>query len=297
MAGIPVPSTNEGVPTGEVVMTEPEVIAAVRKAREDGKPVMLFLDELSNAPIEMQTPLFQLILERRIGQYALPEDTLIAAAGNGVDDSVAVHQLAQPLIDRMVILNYAGPTKREFQIYMTQEQFNPVVTAYLSQNPEWICERGRQMAQEHATITPTPRSWEIASDILNTADELGKTVEDAEVEAALAGVISASAVAELRTWFAEFRNLPKLSTVYETPHKAKLPETTTGKLLMAILLGRKVETDKEFSAALEYCKRLPKEVIGLFIGGVANDPKRNEAMANSEGLAALKEFAALIPTP
>ena len=75
------------------------------KAR-DGEQGILFLDELNAAPPLVQASGYQLVLDRRIGEYELPEGWSIVAAGNRQGDRAVTHRMSSALADRFVHLNY-----------------------------------------------------------------------------------------------------------------------------------------------------------------------------------------------
>ena len=52
----------------------------------DGKKTILLLDEITSCPKRVQVAAYQLILDRRIGQYTLPTGTIVIALGNREDD-------------------------------------------------------------------------------------------------------------------------------------------------------------------------------------------------------------------
>ena len=65
----------------------------------DGKSI-LFLDELPHGSPSVQNALFQLIRDRKIGEYSLPSDTIILAAGNRVSDRVGANKINGALANR-----------------------------------------------------------------------------------------------------------------------------------------------------------------------------------------------------
>ena len=70
--------------------------------RPDAKGGILFLDELNSAPPSVQAAAYQLILDRRIGEYTLPENWSIVAAGNRESDRGVTHKIPSPLANRFV---------------------------------------------------------------------------------------------------------------------------------------------------------------------------------------------------
>ena len=62
------------------------------------KPFVLFLDELNASSHEIQKAFYSLILEQRIGEYRLPEGTVVIGAGNRAKDAAIVKPMPSALI-------------------------------------------------------------------------------------------------------------------------------------------------------------------------------------------------------
>ena len=68
------------------------------------KHVVLFLDEMNSAPPAVQAAAYQLILNRRVGQYSLPDNVIIVAAGNRETDRGVTFRMPAPLSNRFIHL-------------------------------------------------------------------------------------------------------------------------------------------------------------------------------------------------
>ena len=68
-------------------------------AREE--PYCLFLDELNACSHEVQKAFYSLILERRIGEYHLPEGSIVIGAGNRSQDNAITRPMSSALLNRM----------------------------------------------------------------------------------------------------------------------------------------------------------------------------------------------------
>ena len=64
--------------------------------------VGLFLDEMNSAAPSVQAAAYQLILNRRIGKYKLPDNVVIIAAGNRVSDKGVTYRMPTPLANRFI---------------------------------------------------------------------------------------------------------------------------------------------------------------------------------------------------
>lgn len=65
------------------------------------EPYVLFLDELNACSQEVQKAFYSLIHERRVGDYRLPEGSLVVGAGNRMQDSAIVKTMSSAILNRM----------------------------------------------------------------------------------------------------------------------------------------------------------------------------------------------------
>ena len=154
----------------KTVWLAPEILPDEER---DGKNTILLLDELTSCTKRVQVAAYQLILDRRIGQYRLPEGTFVVALGNREDDDGVYIRLAGPLADRFEI-HYIEPNfedwKNDFAI---PNNVHPLVVNYLSFKPAAL---HNQKTSEGSMVFSTPRSWVRVSDILHFDSDVTKPV-------------------------------------------------------------------------------------------------------------------------
>ncbi len=139
----------------------------------DGKNTILLLDEITSCSKRVQVAAYQLILDRRIGQYHLPEGTFVIALGNREEDDGVYVRMAGPLADRFEIHEIDidfGTWKRD---YAEKYGIHPYVLKYLSQRPSAL---HTQDPDSERMVFATPRSWERVSDILKIDSNVNKSV-------------------------------------------------------------------------------------------------------------------------
>ena len=122
----------------------------------EGKGI-LFLDELNMAPPAMQGVAQQLILDRQVGSYRVPECWFIWAAGNRKEDRASVFEMPAPLANRFLHLS-VGPDFDSFKAYALEHRLHEQVLAFLAFRPTLL---HKLNAKEPSW--PSPRSWEMAS--------------------------------------------------------------------------------------------------------------------------------------
>ncbi|MBR1470356.1 MAG: AAA family ATPase [Lachnospiraceae bacterium] len=139
----------------------------------DGKHTILLLDEITSCPKRVQVAAYQLILDRRVGQYTLPEGTFVIGLGNREDDDGIWIRLAGPLADRFEILYIDVDFRCWKNDYAIPRRIHPYVLRYLSMKPAAL---HTQEADRESMVFATPRSWDRVSDILKCDDDVEKAV-------------------------------------------------------------------------------------------------------------------------
>jgi hypothetical protein len=138
---------------------------------------ILFLDELNLAPPAMQGMAQQLILDRRVGSYEVPDDWFIWAAGNRKEDRAAVFDMPAPLANRFIHLT-VEPHFESFKSYALTHDMHEHLIAFLSFRPALLHKLDPQQP-----AWPSPRSWMVASALYKAGLEIAAVVgEGAAVE-------------------------------------------------------------------------------------------------------------------
>ncbi len=139
----------------------------------DGKNTILLLDEITSCTKRVQVAAYQLILDRRIGQYTLPEGTFVVALGNREDDDGVYIHLAGPLADRFEIHYIESDFESWKYDFALKNGIHPFVIDFLTFKPAAL---HTQDPDSGEMVFATPRSWERVSDILNIDDDIHKEV-------------------------------------------------------------------------------------------------------------------------
>lgn len=144
----------------KTVWLAPEVLP---NEERDGKNTILLLDEITSCTKRVQVAAYQLILDRKIGQYTLPDGTFVIALGNREDDDGVYIQLAGPLADRFEI-HYLEPDFEDWKNdFALKFGVHPLVVSYLTFKPTAL---HTQATSDGNMVFATPRSWVRVSDIL-----------------------------------------------------------------------------------------------------------------------------------
>ena len=139
----------------------------------DGKNTILLLDEITSCNKRVQVAAYQLILDRRIGEYTLPEGTYVIALGNREEDDGVYVELAAPLADRFEIHNIDVDFESWKNNYAIPNKLNRSVIQYLSFSPDSLHTQNKANGEMHFA---TPRSWSRVSEILNLCEDIKNPV-------------------------------------------------------------------------------------------------------------------------
>jgi len=154
----------------KTVWLAPEILP---NEERDGEHTILLLDEITSCTKRVQVAAYQLILDRRIGQYTLPEGTFVIALGNREDDDGVYIQLAGPLADRFEI-HYIEPNFNDWKYdFALKNDVHPWVIGYLTFKPTAL---HNQVSGDGNIVFATPRSWVRVSDILKIDSDISKAV-------------------------------------------------------------------------------------------------------------------------
>ena len=142
--------------------------------------IVLFLDELNSAPPSVQAAAYQLILNGRVGQYVLPKNVKIVAAGNRETDRGVTYRMPAPLANRFRHLNMAV----DFGDWLTWALMNNVhedVVGYLSYAKQDLFDFDPKTSSQ---AFATPRSWSYVSEMLNVDSFNDANVSEQKAEIA-----------------------------------------------------------------------------------------------------------------
>ena len=98
------------------------------------EPYCLFLDELNACSHEVQKAFYSLIHERRVGEYHLPEGSVVIGAGNRAQDSAIVKPMSSALLNRMVHV-HLKPSHREWLDWANGQGIHHTVVEYIGRGP------------------------------------------------------------------------------------------------------------------------------------------------------------------
>jgi MoxR-like ATPase len=218
---------------------------------QDGSGI-LFLDELNAAPAMVQASCYQLVLDRKLGEYTLPAGWAIIAAGNRDSDRAVTTRMPTPLRNRFVHLEFEVDMQ-EWSEWAIQAGVRPEVIAFLRFRAELLNAFDRD-----ANAFPSPRSWEFVSRILESQPEPSIEHE------LFAGAVGSGAATEFSAFLRMFRELPNIDAILVNPHKEPVPENAAAQYAVASALAHRA-SDTNLDRICVYLDRMPTEFCVLCV--------------------------------
>lgn len=145
----------------------------------DGKPIVLFLDELNRARPEILQTIMDLALNRKLAGRELPAGSRIISAVNA-GDQYQLTDLDPALVSRFNIVNFR-PTVQEWLLWARKAKVDGRVIEFIQENQMWLDKDPDAKEGEDTGLDKTPdrRAWKRVSDIIGQAGELNQLLTKA----------------------------------------------------------------------------------------------------------------------
>ncbi|WP_027186591.1 AAA family ATPase [Desulfovibrio inopinatus] len=239
-----VPAFNEA---GETVWRPPSFLPK----RGQG---VLFLDELNTAPPLVQAACYQLILDRRLGEYILPDGWTVIAAGNRESDRAVTHRMPSALANRMVHLD-VEPDIDDWLVWAKHNGVDPRIRAFLRFRPKLLHAFD---PKANAKAFPTPRSWAFVSHIVSVPSDVNI------LSALISGAVGQGAAAECMEFLRICDSMPTPNEVMANPETVPLPDDPAVVLALCEAVSREASCATMPDIA-RFASRLPVEFSVLLM--------------------------------
>ena len=233
-------------------------------ASDDTGRWLINLEELPSALPMVQAALYQLVLDRKVGEYELPEGASLIACGNRETDRGVVHRMPTPLASRFVHLDIRVDAD-DWLAWGAANGIVPEVIFYITYQPDHL---HRFDPQSREKAFPCPRTWEFVSNIVKHRNGLDPATE----RALFRGTVGEAAAVEFSAFLNVWRELPHPRAVLNDPGNADIPENASALMALCGSLYR-LATDVTMDAIVTFAQRLRREVGESLVGAcVRRDP-------------------------
>lgn len=189
--------------------------SALPSAELHGERGVLFLDEINAAPPSVSAAAYQLIHDRKVGEYTLPEGWVVFAAGNRESDRGVTYRMPAPLANRFIHVDIEVDLDTWCK-WAIEKELDPIIVAFLRFKPGLLHDFKAEHYASGKMAFPTPRSWEFA-------DRIVKTGSSQRMEL-LSGAIGAGAATEFEAFIRVWSKMPNPDTVLLNPDAVDCPK-------------------------------------------------------------------------
>jgi hypothetical protein len=175
--------------------------------KDEASEGILFLDELNSAPPSVQAAIYQLVLNREMGEYKLPKGWRIICAGNRISDRGVVFRLPSPLVNRMVHLHVEARFE-DFKLFALKENLHHFIIGFLGFRPDLLSSEP-VIEDDSNPAFATPRSYHMLSNILKKSNDINA------ISSIIYGTIGYSAGIEFTSYVKVYEELPDIAAIYE----------------------------------------------------------------------------------
>ena len=256
------PSDLRGIPFRTDGRVEWAVPALLPDTERHGPTGILFLDEITSAPPAVSAAAYQLILDRRLGEYRIPPGWAIFAAGNRQGDRGVTYTMPAPLANRFS--HFEVETNLDDWVHWAyQNAIDERVIAFLRFRPELLFD----FDPAHNPVAfPSPRSWEFAHRGLQKFADHPQLLQGT-----LQACVGPAAGVELHAFVNSLDQMPDLDAIIAGEEVAVPEEIDLQYAVAAALVGRAIratgtpQKQQTIGRILEYSGHFPQREMGVML--------------------------------
>ncbi len=275
------PSDLRGIPFKNGEQVDWAIPSLLPDEARHGTQGVLFLDEITSAPPTVSAAAYQLILDRRLGDYVVPDGWVIFAAGNRQGDRGVTYSMPAPLANRF--------SHYELDVHLDdwvawayKNGIDERIIGFLRYRPEHLFAFD---AAHNPVAFPSPRTWEFTHRALQKFD----TDLDLFRQAASACVGEVAGI-EVATFIEHLADLPDLDAIING-ESVSIPDAIDLQYaICSALVGRAISVKGADNAQqvwgniLNFARDFPQKELGVML---VSDMQR----AIGEDIFAVAEFA------
>lgn len=256
------PSDLRGIPFRVDERVEWAVPAMLPDAKRHGKEGFLFLDEITSAPPTVSAAAYQLILDRRLGNYRVPDGWVIIAAGNRQGDRGVTYAMPAPLANRFS--HYTVDTHLDDWVAWAYDNgIDDRVIAFVRFRPELLFDFD---PAQNPVAFPSPRSWEYAHRAVKKFEHQPQLLLES-----LQACVGQAAGIELHAFIQNLDQMPDLEAILRgekvaVPKEVDLQYAVASALVGHAIRARNLENASEVQGhILDYAIKFPQREMGVML--------------------------------
>lgn len=212
---------------------------------------------------------YQLVLDRRLGEYVFPDGWVVMAAGNPASEKGVHFSMPYPLRNRFMHFTL-DPDVKDWTTWAIQHKIVPELISFIRFKTELLL--GEKPKDSNAWATP--RAWANVSTFVEPWLKAQNDLSPIFTEA-VAGIVGEGAASEFIGFLRLYKNLPSVEQILAAPETTMVPSEHEPSASIAIATGLgRVINDKNIVQAAKYLNRMEPEFHTLAMYDAAErDPK------------------------
>ncbi len=256
------PSDLRGIPFRNGASVEWAIPSLLPDAERHGPEGILFLDEITSAPPSVSAAAYQLILDRRLGDYKVPDGWAIFAAGNRQGDRGVTYAMPAPLANRFSHIEVETHLD-DWVSWAYAHGIDERIIGFLRFRPELLFD----FDPAHNPVAfPTPRSWEFAHRALQKFGGGPLMVDTFQA------CVGPAPGIELGAFIANLDNLPDLDAILRgesvpTPKEIDLQYAVASALVGRAVRARDLGEGRQevYGRILDYAATFRQREMGVML--------------------------------
>ncbi len=256
------PSDLRGIPFRTNGTVDWAIPSLLPNSERHGAEGILFLDEITSAPPTVSAAAYQLILDRRLGEYQVPDGWAIFAAGNRQGDRGVTYSMPAPLANRFSHFE-VETNLDDWVAWAYRNGIDERVIAFLRFRPELLFD----FDPAHNPVAfPSPRSWEFAHRALQKFDNHPQLLQGT-----LQACVGPAAGVELHAFVSSLDKMPDLDAILAGESVPTPEEIDLQYAVAAALVGRAIRAHESGNGLeihgriLDYAQQFPQREMGVML--------------------------------
>jgi hypothetical protein len=253
------PTDLRGIPFRKGENVEWSVPAMLPNAERHGDKGILFLDEINAAPPTVSAAAYQLILDRKLGEYTIPDGWAIFAAGNRQGDRGVTYAMPAPLANRFTHFDVEAYLD-DWISWALKHDIDERIMGFLRFRPDQLFSYD---AAHNPVAFPSPRSWEYAHRALQKFGDRPDLLSDA-----LQACVGQACGVELKAYIDNLENLPDIDAILNGQEVAVPRSVDLQYGVAAALVRRARESANDMDKlgnVLKYARNFPQREMGVML--------------------------------
>ena len=220
----------------------------------------LIFEEAVSASPAVQTTMFQITHDRRLGDKKLKPGWQVVLTGNLITDGGVVFKMPTPLANRMIHV-YVRSDLESWTKWAIDYGIEDILVGFVRFRSELLNTFSKHVeskSKDHAFATE--RTWHIVDDMLKQEKALDRKLHPA----LYAGVVGNGPATEFNAFRGIWESMPSIDGILLDPHGSPVPDKASVRFAVSTALASRA-TAKTFAAVLAYADRLPDDYTIMIV--------------------------------